>query len=66
MCMRVLPACLCICVPCVYLVPEVAREGVGSPGTGFADGCEQPCACWESNPGPLEEQAVSLTPEPSL
>jgi hypothetical protein len=30
------------------------------------DGCEPPCGCWELNPGPLEEQPVLLTPEPSL
>ncbi|KAL1775207.1 Lactase-phlorizin hydrolase, partial [Sigmodon hispidus] len=28
--------------------------------------CELPCGCWESNPGPLEEQTVPLTAEPSL
>lgn len=70
MCLRVLPACLFylrvyLCTMCIPGA-QVAREGVGSPGTGFADGCEQPCACWQSNPGPLEEQAVPLTPEPSL
>ena len=30
------------------------------------DGCETPCGCWELNSGPLEEQAVLLTIEPSL
>jgi hypothetical protein len=30
------------------------------------DGCEPPCGCWELNSGPLEEQWVLLTPEPSL
>ena len=30
------------------------------------DGCEPPCGCWELNSGPLEEQSVSLTSEPSL
>jgi hypothetical protein len=32
----------------------------------IADGCEPPCGCWELNSGPLEEQSVLLTPEPSL
>ena len=41
-------------------------EGVRSPGTGFSDSCELPCGCWELNPGPLEEQSVLLTAEPSL
>ncbi|EGW01477.1 E3 ubiquitin-protein ligase NEDD4 [Cricetulus griseus] len=30
------------------------------------DGCEPPYGCWELNPGPLEEQPVLLTSEPSL
>ena len=30
------------------------------------DGCEPPCGCWELNSGPLEEQPVLLTAEPSL
>ena len=32
----------------------------------ISDGCEPPCGCWEFNSGPLEEQAVLLTAEPSL
>jgi hypothetical protein len=30
------------------------------------DGCEPPCGCWDLNSGPLEEQLVHLTTEPSL
>jgi hypothetical protein len=30
------------------------------------DGCEPPCGCWELNSGPLEEQPVLLTADPSL
>ena len=30
------------------------------------DGCKPPCGCWELNSGPLEEQSVFLTAEPSL
>ena len=30
------------------------------------DGCEPPCDCRELNSGPLEEQAMLLTTEPSL
>jgi hypothetical protein len=33
-------------------------------GIGVTDGCE-PCACWELNLGPLQEQ-VLLTPKPLL
>jgi hypothetical protein len=32
----------------------------------ITDGCEPPCGCWELNSGPLEEQLVLLTSEPSL
>ena len=32
----------------------------------ITDGCEPPCGCWELNSGPLEEQAMILTSEPSL
>ena len=31
----------------------------------IADGCEPPCGCWELNSGPLKEQSVLLTAEPS-
>jgi hypothetical protein len=30
------------------------------------DGCEPPHGCWELNSGPLDEQPVLLTTEPSL
>ena len=32
----------------------------------ITDGCEPPCVCWELNSGPLEEQPVLLSSEPSL
>ncbi|WP_238841975.1 hypothetical protein, partial [Xylella fastidiosa] len=32
----------------------------------ITDGCEPPCGCWELNSGPLEEQSLLLTSEPSL
>ena len=32
----------------------------------ITDGCESPCGCRELNSGPLEEQALLLTAEPSL
>ena len=31
----------------------------------ITDGFEPPCGCWELNSGPLEEQSVLLTAEPS-
>jgi hypothetical protein len=30
------------------------------------DDCEPPCGCWDLNSGPVEEQSVLLTTEPSL
>jgi hypothetical protein len=42
------------------------EEGIRSPGPGVRDGCEPPYGCKESNPGPLQEQPVLLTSEPSL
>ena len=32
----------------------------------ITDGCEPPYGRWELNSGPLEEQSVLLTAEPSL
>ena len=32
----------------------------------ITDGCVPPCGCWELNSGPLEEQTMLLTTEPSL
>ena len=42
------------------------HDGIGSAGIGIADSCELPSGFWELNPGPLEEQPVLLTVEPSL
>ena len=47
---------------CEYTV-AVFRQRALDPIT---DGCEPPCRCWELNSGPLEEQSVLLTSEPSL
>jgi hypothetical protein len=38
------------------------EEGIKS----LLDGHEPPCGCWELNLGPLKEQTVLLTAEPSL
>jgi hypothetical protein len=32
----------------------------------ITDDCEPPCGCWDLNSGPLEEQSLLLTAEPSL
>ena len=39
---------------------------VGSTRIEVTDGCEPTCGCWDLNPGPLQEQQVLLTTEPSL
>lgn len=57
--MRVFP-------PCVPGIPRMPEEDIRCSGTGVADDCELLCGCWESNPGPLEEQPVVLATEPSL
>jgi hypothetical protein len=42
-------------------MPALSEEGTRSHG-----GCEPPCGFWDLNSGPLEEQLVLLTAEPSL
>lgn len=47
--------------------PEEAEEDVRLlAGAGVTDKCKQPRGCREPRPGPLREQPVLLTPEPSL
>ena len=43
-----------------------SKEDAGSPGIETTDVREPPCGCWKSNPGPLQEQQMFLTAEPSL
>ena len=47
----------------LWLSLDSPEEGMMNPIT---DGCEPPCGCWELNSGPLEEQSVLLTTEPSF
>ena len=46
----------------LWLSSDTPEEGIRS----ITDDCEPPCGCWELNSGPLEEQPVFLTTEPSL
>jgi len=63
MCMGVLPAC----VPYTSLVPKEARRGCcGAPKTGRPESYSLSCGSWESNLGPLEEDRMLFTTEPSL
>ena len=50
---------------CIAFLPRVPASQKGAPGL-IIDGCKPPCGCWELNSGPLEEQSVLLTSEPSL
>jgi hypothetical protein len=52
---------LCMWVQCCCLQTHQKRTS-----DLITDGCEPPCGCWELNSGPLEEQMVLLTTEPSL
>ena len=52
---------LCMRVHCHSL--QTHQKRASDPIT---DGCEPPCGCWELSSGPLEEQTMSLTTEPSL
>ena len=45
------------------MIPMEARK---CPGKRDRGGWDLLCGCWESSPGPLEEQPVLLTAEPSL
>ena len=49
-------------VSTLSLFSDTPEEGIGP----IIDGCESSCDCWELNTGPLEEQSVLLSTEPSL
>lgn len=50
----------------IYAVPTEGGQGVRYSVTGVT-GCSEPsCGCWDLNLGPLQEQSVILTSEPSL
>jgi len=55
---------LCTFISHLWLVPVQARGRCQIPGV--TDSCKPLSGSWESNPGPLEEQQVLLTAEPSL
>lgn len=46
---------------CVCLVCTEISSGCWSPGTRVSGVCEPPLGCWESNPGPLQEEQVLST-----
>ena len=50
----------------VYSVLVLAGQKRAPDPDLTTDGWEPPCGCWELNSGPLKEQTVLLTAEPSL
>ena len=54
-----------LCTTCMPGAME-DRKGRQISAVGVTDVWELPCGCWELNPGPLKEQPVLLTAEPSL
>ena len=50
-----------ICTLCTCIL--ACQKRASDPIT---DACEPLCSCWELNSGPLEEQTLLLTTEPSL
>ena len=63
---------VCGCLVCLYVLQHMhawcpeARRACQVPDTGVTDGCEPPWGYWDSKPGPLREQPVLWTTEPSL
>jgi hypothetical protein len=53
--------CMYICYMCAF----ESEEGIGFSETGITGSPELPCRRWELNPGPLHEQQVLLTAEPT-
>ena len=48
-----------------YLLFMLSSDTPKRASASITDGCEPPCGCWGLNLGPLEEQSVLLTAEPS-
>jgi hypothetical protein len=59
-------ACVDVCVVYVSSAYGDQKRKLEAPETGVTCGCELPYGCWELNLGPLQEQPVLLTMEPSL
>lgn len=64
MCMDVLHAYMCVHHICAWYL-QMSEKSIRSPRISYR-GCEPPCELWESNLGPLQQQSVFSTPEPSL
>jgi len=73
-CVHVCDMCACACV-CAFNMRYIPLGMHLGPEDMFCAllcyhsqvySVEPPCGCWELNSGPLEEQSVLLTTEPSL
>jgi hypothetical protein len=64
LCMFVLPACMSVHHMCAWCLRK--PEDSDPLEKVFTVSGEPSWRCWELNPGPLEEQPVLLTAEPSL
>jgi hypothetical protein len=53
-------------ISCMWVYYRCLQTHQKRASDPITDGCEPPCGCWELNSGPLEEQSVLLTAEPSL
>lgn len=53
------------CHMCAWYLQK-PEEGIWYPGDGATHSCELPWLCLESNPGPLEAQAVLFVTETLL
>ena len=54
-----------VCMSMDHVRAWFPQTDAGSPGTGVTSGCQLPCWCLGLNEGPLEEQLVLFTAEPS-
>lgn len=61
LCVGVFCKHLCLCTPCVFLVPVGPEEGGKSTRTGIIDDSKLPFEGWALNPDPLQEPWVLLT-----
>jgi len=57
---------LLVCVSYGFAVFREARWDIRCPGTGVTGSCELPFVFWEPKSGPLQEQELLSTTEPSL
>ena len=60
----VLPACIYVYLVCAWCL-QSSGECISWPGTRVRAGSKPSYGCWAPTPGPLQEQQMLLTTEPS-